>query len=107
MSFDAAIFITSLEFINEYKKAINEAYRILKENGKIITILLNTSSTYFKKSYKEGGYIKKNIKHLNVEKIEEYMAKKFFIKKEELFKIENDNLIKPGNSVYGITGVKS
>lgn len=106
LSFDATIFITSMEFIDEYKKAINEAYRILKENGKIIAILLNTSSTYFKKRYKEGGYIRKNIKHLNVEKIEKHMAKKFFIKREGLFRVENEDLIKPGNSVYGITGAK-
>jgi len=105
-SFNAAIFITSLEFIDNYKKAIEEADRILKKKGKLIAILLNTSSLYFRQRYKEGGYIKENIKHLDIEKIIQYIKGKFLIKKENLFKIENNKLIKPGNTVYGIVGIK-
>ncbi len=102
---DTVVFITSLEFIEDYVRAINEAYRVLKEEGKIIAILLNTSSAYFKQKYGKEGYIKRNIKHLDIQKIIEYIAKKFIIKKEELFGIAND-IIKPGNSVYGIVGIK-
>ena len=60
-SFDTIIFITSLEFIEDYAKAIDEAYRVLKGRGKIIAIMLNTFSSYFKQRYKRGGYIKRNI----------------------------------------------
>ena len=83
-SFDNAIFITSLEFIEDYRKTIDEAYRILKKEGKIVVILLNTSSSYFKERYERGGYIKRNIKHLDVNKIEEYIRKRFSVEKEEI-----------------------
>ncbi|KAA0015384.1 hypothetical protein B6U81_07165 [Thermoplasmatales archaeon ex4484_30] len=83
-SFDNAIFITSLEFIEDYRKTIDEAYRILKKEGKIVAILLNTSSSYFKERYERGGYIKRNIKHLDVNKIEEYIRKRFSVEKEEI-----------------------
>ena len=42
-SIDTIIFVTSLEFIEDYKKAIDEAYRVLKKGGKLVAILLNTS----------------------------------------------------------------
>lgn len=96
--FDSAIFITSLEFIDDYKEAINEAYRVLREGGEIISILLNTSSPYFKKRYERNGYIRRNIKHLDIGNIITYITKKFLIEKKEVFGIEN------GEEVYGIKG---
>ncbi|HEC76940.1 MAG TPA: class I SAM-dependent methyltransferase [Thermoplasmatales archaeon] len=96
--FDSAIFITSLEFIDDYKEAINEAYRVLREGGEIISVLLNTSSPYFKKRYERNGYIRRNIKHLDIGNIITYITKKFLIEKKEVFGIEN------GEEVYGIKG---
>ena len=82
--FDGVIFITSLEFMDDYKKAIREAYRVLKKNGKFIAMLLNMQSIYFKERRKKGGYISKNIKHERIEEIEKE-AKKYFELNNELF----------------------
>jgi len=81
--FDAVFFITSLEFIRNYKKAIREAYRVLKSKGKFIAMLLNTESTYFKEKIGKG-YISKNIVHLDIKKIEKE-AKKYFDLKTHYF----------------------
>ena len=105
-SLDAIIFITSLEFIENYKKAIEESYRVLNNKGKIIAIMLNTSSQYFKERYEAGGYIRKNIKHINIGAITDYMKNFFSIRIEGLFEIMRDKLYIPGKSVYGVIGTK-
>ncbi len=104
-SIDTIFFIASLEFIYDYKKAIDEAYRVLKNDGKLMAILLNTSSSYFKQRYEKGGYIRKNIKHLDISAIFKYMKRYFMLHINGLFEIRGDELL-PGKSVYGIVGGK-
>ncbi len=82
--FDAVIFITSLEFIQDYKKAMKEAYRVLKKDGKFIALMLNTNSKYFKERKRKGGYISKNLKHKNIKRIERE-AEKYFKLGHEYF----------------------
>jgi len=85
-SFDTVLYITSLEFIKDYKRAIKETYRVLEQEGKIIIIMLNPQSSYFKEEYNDKeSYIRKNIKHTNVEGIKEFISKYFFIENEEYF----------------------
>jgi len=105
-SLDAIIFITSLEFIEDYRKAIEESYRVLKAKGKIIAILLNTSSQYFKRKYEAGGYIRKYMKHFDVDSIQDYIKIFFNTKVEGLFEIVENELYVPGKSVYGVIGIK-
>ena len=105
-SIDTIIFVTSLEFIEDYKKAIDEAYRVLKKGGKLVAILLNTSSPYFKQRYEKGGYFRKNIKHLDIDAILNFMKMHFKLKVKGLFEIKNSRLLFPGKSVYGVVGIK-
>ena len=85
-SFDAVLYVTSLEFIKSYKKALMETYRVLGSKGKILILMLNPKSSYFKEEYKDrNSYIRKNIKHTNVEEIKEFISKYFFIENEEYF----------------------
>lgn len=60
--------------------------------------MLNTSSSYFKQRYERGGYIRKNIKHLDTLTIIKYLSRKFLIEKDEIFE-EN-------GIAYGIKGRK-
>lgn len=106
--FDGIIFITSLEFINDYKKAIIEAARVLKDNGIFIAMMLNTNSKYFKEGYKKGGYIQKNIRHIDIKKIEKE-ARIFFDLSHEYFLCMNmkENCKKEEKALYVIKGKKS
>jgi len=105
--FDGVIFITSLEFIDDYKKAIEEAYRVLKKNGKFIAMLLNTHSKYFKEKKGKGGYISKNIKHERIKDIEKE-AKKYFELSHEFFLCMNmkNDCNKDEKTLYVINGRK-
>jgi len=99
-SLDGIAFITSLEFIKDYKKALEEAKRVLKKDGRMVAIVLNTSSSYFQEMYEKGGYVKKHIKNMDVDKIEEYMRNLFHVKRKGLFEIRDGEIIDGGNSVY-------
>jgi len=79
--FDGVIFITSLEFIEEYRKAIREGYRVLKNEGKILAMMLNTKSKYFNEKERKGGYISRNLKNSTF-KIEKQIEKYFEIERE-------------------------
>jgi SAM-dependent methyltransferase len=103
--FDCVFFVTSLEFINDYKKAIEEAIRVLKKGGKIITLLLNPESGYFDKKMKEGGYLSKKIKKDNINAAERYLSEYFDITKEYLLNVDGNQNPKD-SMIYALKGVK-
>lgn len=90
---DTVMFVTSLEFIEDVEKALTEAHRVLREDGTLCTVVLNTASSYFRERYEKGGYLRKHIRHIHVEEIERIMTQRFAIKKEEISWI-----------VFGISG---
>ena len=110
LSFDAVIYVTSIQFIERYKEAIKQSARVLKSGGKLLVMLLNPESEFFrKKSENPDSYINK-IKHTHLRKIEQTIAEYFFIKTEyflgikgkEIFQSRNSNLA----SLYVIKGKK-
>jgi len=100
-SLDGVAFITSLEFVDDYTRALEESKRVLKKEGKMVAIMLNTSSNYFKRSYEKGGYIRRHIKNVDVEEIERCMKKLFHVRREALFGIEGGKIVEEGDAVYG------
>ncbi len=111
-TFDCALYLTSLEFIPDYREAIKETYRVLKDKGKILVMMLNTKSDYFKKKYDNAGsYIRKNIKHTDMESIKKEIAKHFNIKSEGYFLgIKDGNAVESNDpeiaSLYVVEGTK-
>ncbi len=76
-SFDAAFTVTTLEFLDDYKKAVDEVVRVLEPKGKFMVMMLNPESEYFKAhARKEDSYFRK-IRHRNPKKIESYISKFF------------------------------
>jgi ubiquinone/menaquinone biosynthesis C-methylase UbiE len=85
-SFDAVFYLTSLEFIQNFQKAIEETYRVLKSKGLLLVLMLNPKSRYFQEEYNDiNSYIRKNIKHRNIEEIKECISHYFFIEDEKFF----------------------
>ncbi|MEA2054285.1 MAG: class I SAM-dependent methyltransferase [Candidatus Thermoplasmatota archaeon] len=111
-TFDAVLYVTSLEFIIDYKKSVKEAYRVLKNKGLVLILMLNPRSHYFKREYSDkSSYIRKNIKHVNTEKIRECISNYFFIKSEEYFLGIKDGKIFDSDdpklaSIYIVEGIK-
>lgn len=109
-SFDAVIFIASLQFMNNYKKAIHETARVLRSEGKLVAMLLNPESSFFKEKYQDANSYIQKIKHLNIHPIEATIVEKFEVKTKYFLGIKGKNLFESQNqkeaSLYIIKGIK-
>ena len=107
---DAVLYITALEFIENYKKAVLEAVRVLKAKGKLLALILNPNSDYFKQGYAKNGYLQRHIKHLNIERLEEFVAHYFSINTEYFLGIKNSTVFETTDpklaGLYVINGIK-
>lgn len=89
-SFDAVVYVASLQFIDDYRKAIAEATRVLRPNGKLIVMLLNPRSDFFKRKFNNPGSYVGKIKHLDLSAIETVIAENFESEKEYFLGIKDD-----------------
>jgi ubiquinone/menaquinone biosynthesis C-methylase UbiE len=84
--FDAVFFVTSLEFVQNIQKAIKETCRVLQSKGLLLVLMLNPHSHYFQRKYNNNNsYIRKNIKHTNINNIQKVFSEYFIIKNQECF----------------------
>ena len=109
-SFDAVIYVTSLQFIEKYKEAIRETARVLRSGGKLLAMLLNPQSRFFKeKTDNPASYVNK-IKHTDLREIETTIAEHFSIKTEFFLGIKGQEIFESGQpnlaSLYVIKGTK-
>ncbi len=109
-SFDAAIYVASLQFIEDYKMALENTARVLRPGGKLIVMLLNPASEFFKeKSRDPNSYVNK-IRHANLNEIEGAIAENFSVRAEYFMGLEDGKIAEcrdPGKSVlYVIAGAK-
>jgi ubiquinone/menaquinone biosynthesis C-methylase UbiE len=110
-SFGGVFSITTLEFLENYKKAVNEVARILKSGGKFVAMVLNPESEYFKYHIRKPGSYFGKIKHTNPKEIEKYISKLFTtagryflgIRGQEIFDTNDKYLA----ALYVIKGTKA
>lgn len=109
-SFDAVIYVASLQFIEKYRQAIKQTARVLRPNGKLLAMLLNPASEFFReKAQNPASYVTK-IKHTDPAEIETAIAEYFCgqteyflaIRGREIFNTVDPNLA----ALYVIKGMK-
>ena len=110
-TFDAVFYIATLEFIGDYQKAIQEAYRVTKPNGKLLVMMLNPESEYFHEHFQREDSYFRRIRHTNLREIRDYTSRFYEITKEEYFLgIRNQQIFdtdeKGAASLYVIVGKK-
>lgn len=109
-SFDAVVFVTTLEFIPDYKQAIKEAIRVLRPHGRVVAMMLNPRSEYFKNHFKKQDSYFRRIRHTNLKEIEKYISKFFDTRAEYFLGIKNDDVFETSDknfaSLYVIKGLK-
>jgi ubiquinone/menaquinone biosynthesis C-methylase UbiE len=84
-TFDAVFTITTLEFLEDYWKAVKEIARVTKPKGKILVMILNPESEYFREETKKPGDYFRRIKHTNLEEFRDLISHFYAITKEEKF----------------------
>ena len=109
-SFDASIYVVSLQFIEDYEKAIEETQRVLMPHGKIVIMLLNTKSRFFNENIKDPESYMNNIKHKDFDIVTKAIEKYFSIQTEYYLGIKGQKIF-PSNdhllaSLFIIQGTK-
>ena len=109
-SFDAVIYIASLQFIEKHKEAIKQTARVLRVGGKLLAMLLNPQSKFFKeKTCNPASYINK-IKHTDLRETERTIAEYFSVQTEFFLGIKGKEIFESHQpdlaSLYVIKGKK-
>lgn len=109
-SFSCVYSVTALEFLENPATAIREVARILGPEGRMLAMMLNPSSQYFKSHVKrEGSYFRK-IRH-SPEIVEKYMERYFLTESEYFLGIEDEEIFATGKpkkaSLYVVSGIKN
>lgn len=108
--FDGVFYITSVEFIDDYEKAIEETVRVLQPKGKGLFLILNPESRYFREEYEDdNSYISKNIKHTDVEEIKTFISRYFSLESRYFLGIRDRRIVDTDDpklaGLYSIKGV--
>ncbi|OYT54653.1 MAG: hypothetical protein B6U72_02085 [Candidatus Altiarchaeales archaeon ex4484_2] len=107
-SFDCVFYVTSMEFIDDFRKAIDETVRVLSDKGRIIVLLLNPRSEYYREKVLEGGYISRYV-NSNTGGIRDYLSKWFDLDDNFFLGIIGGRIFdtrEPGHAaIYALQGV--
>ena len=110
-SFDAVIYVASLQFIENYQKALQRSAAVLRPEGKIVAMLLNPQSCFFKRMRVDSASYVNFIRHPNLNKIEHFMAELFSIQTEYILGIESEKIFASNDprkaALYVVNGRKN
>ena len=109
-SFDAVIYVASLQFIEDYRKALQQTLTVLKPKGRIIVMLLNPESDFFKERLLEPDSYVHLIRHTDLNKIENVIRGFYTAKTEYILGVKGENIFKSKKpteaALYAIVGRK-
>jgi ubiquinone/menaquinone biosynthesis C-methylase UbiE len=109
-SFDAVIYVASLQFIEDYRKAIKKTAHVLRPDGKLVVMLLNPESDFFKGRFHDPHSYVRKIRHANLKAIEDVIAEHFAVQSEFFLGIEGDTIFESRNAadaaLYIIRGTR-
>jgi len=109
-SFDAVIYVASLQFVEHYEEAIKETARVLRAGGRLIAMLLNPESGFFKRKSGDPSSYVRRIRHTDLREIEGVIARDFAVQSEFFLGIKGDTVFESRDAadaaLYIIRGVR-
>jgi len=109
-SFDAAIYVASLQFVDDYRMALERTAFALRPNGRIVVMLLNPASTFFRERLRDPDSYVSKIKHTDQNAIEDEVARSFMANAEYFLGIDGDDVSATASgtdaALYIILGTK-
>jgi ubiquinone/menaquinone biosynthesis C-methylase UbiE len=109
-SFDAVIYVASLQFIDDYRTALEKSFSVSRPGGRIIVMLLNPASSFFKGRYNNPDSYVSKIKHTDLEAVENAVAESYAVHTENFLYINGNEVSgtgdKPDAALYVIIGEK-
>lgn len=108
--FDAVIYVASLQFIYRYKEALKQTARVLRSGGRLLAMLLNPASEFFRERVQNPGSYVTKIRHTDTTEIEAAIAEYFVVQTEYLLGIQGHEIFKTADpnlaALYVIKGKK-
>ena len=108
--FDVVLFIASLQFIENYRQALSETRRVLRPGGRVIAMLLNPASAFFKRKQAEPDSYVRWIRHNDLHKLEAAVAEGFEVQGEFFLGIADDRIFPSRDpetsALYVVEGIK-
>lgn len=95
--FDAVIFVASLQFIEDYKKAVASAARVLRSGGRVIVMSLNPESAFYMSRTANPNSYMRRIKHTDLKDIEASLMEKFSVESEFFLGIKDNTVFESGD----------
>lgn len=109
-SFDAVIYVASLQFIEDYRKALQQTTLVLRPDGRIIVMLLNPASNFFKDRILEPDSYVNLIRHMDLNIIASSMKEFYAIQTEYILGVKGESIFKSKKlseaALYVIAGRK-
>jgi SAM-dependent methyltransferase len=109
-SFDAVIFVASLQFAEDFRKAVENAALVLRPNGRVVVMLLNPQSDFFKRRSRDRRSYLRRIRHTDLRRIEVMMAEKFDLRTEYFLGVKGDKVFDSADAtesaLFNIVGTK-
>lgn len=109
-SFDAVIYVASLQFIEDYREALQKSAVVLRPEGKIIVMLLNPESAFYKEKAKNPDSYVNMIRHKDLEQIERVIARYYTVRSEYMLGVAGEKIFASKDpresALYTIIGEK-
>lgn len=108
-TFDAAFAVTTLEFLDNYRAAVDEIRRVLRPEGRFVALILNPESAYVQRHMeKEESYFHR--RQHDPQEIADYTGQQFAIETGYFLGIEGDGVFESSDpasaALYSVTGRK-
>ncbi len=108
-SFDAAIYIVSLQFISDIDAALAQTVRILRPGGKLVALLLNPESEFYRQKRNNPDSYVNNIVHADLSEAMKSISRYFTVESHGyLLGILDKNVFETNNpkkaSLFCISG---
>ncbi|MBS1263549.1 MAG: Ubiquinone/menaquinone biosynthesis C-methyltransferase UbiE [Methanonatronarchaeales archaeon] len=95
--FDAAFFVATLQFLDDYEAALSEAHRVLRSQGKLVALVLNPESRYVRRHLqKEESYFHR-MNQRNIDEIVETVERLFSVDTRYFLGISGDDVFDTGD----------
>jgi ubiquinone/menaquinone biosynthesis C-methylase UbiE len=89
-SFDAVISVVSLQFVDDYREAVEETRSVLRPNGALVVMLLNPASAFFAERVRDSSSYVSRIRHVNLGAIQEAISGSYAVNTGRFLRIQGN-----------------
>jgi len=109
-SFDAVIYVASLQFVEDYRKAIEKTAHVLRPGGRLVVMLLNPNSPFFRGQFRDPNSYVHRIRHTKIHEIESAIAERFQVHGEYFMGVKEGIVFESRDAataaLYVISGIR-